>query len=95
VAIQLGRDELQRLARMGAQVRLAALRQERAKLTAILDGEPSNERRSATQSHERPKRHRARWTTAQRKAVSERMKKYWAARRAAGNKGAAKRARRA
>jgi hypothetical protein len=35
------------------------------------------------QPAKRAKRRRTRWTTAQRKAVSERMRKYWAQRRRA------------
>jgi hypothetical protein len=94
----LSRDELQRLARLGAKARLEELRQEEA---AIRQAFPDlfgggRRRRSVNAAAEadgngrRRRRRRRGMSAAARKAVSERMKKYWAERRKA--KGARKRA---
>ena len=82
------RSELLRLARLGAEARLRALETE---VEAIYRSFP--DLRSA-RSARIPKanggaargRNRRRMSAAQRKAVSARMKKYWAARRKAGGK---------
>jgi hypothetical protein len=86
----LDNQELRRLAQIGAQARLAELDSERASLLRVFpglrrthaqsDGSPS--RTAATKS----RRRRSNMSAANRKAVSERMKKYWANRRAAGQK---------
>lgn len=81
MAAQLGRQEMYRLARLGAESRLAALELERA---GILRSFPdlagarggSGVRASGGQA---PRRNRM--SAAARKAVSVRMKKYWANRR--------------
>ena len=71
----LSKDQLKRLAALGAQARLEELRLEEA---AIRQAFPELGRKSvgapAKRSHMSP---------AARRAVSERMKKYWAERRKA------------
>jgi hypothetical protein len=84
------RQELQRLALLGARTRLQELEQERL---AILRRFPGLRRLTGAQpepagtdvSERAParRRRRRRMSAAGRKAVSARMKKYWAARRAA------------
>ena len=77
----LDRKELLQLARLGAEARLEALERERE---AILRSFPGIRRGSATQSaaNDQPvRRRRRRMSAAERKAVSARMKKYWAGRR--------------
>jgi hypothetical protein len=76
----LSRNELQRLARLGARTRLEELRQEEA---AIRSAFPDLFRgRQATAGRASgPRRRRRRMSAAARKQVSDRMKKYWAARR--------------
>ena len=85
----LSREELLRLARAGASARVQALQ---AELEGIYRTFPELRRgtsgkASAARPGERGKRG---WTAANRKAVSERMKKYWAARRASEARAAAK-----
>lgn len=91
----LSREELQRLARLGAQRRLEELRREEASILAAfpdLDRAPrarAGGRRveaaassdTGAASGRARKGRRRRMSAAERKAVSERMKKYWAARR--------------
>ena len=102
MATELSRDELRKLARLGAQRRLEELKQEEAAIRAAFPelgrasaGAPAGARgarkrrtgRSAAASEPAPKAKRpARYkmSAAQKRAVSERMKKYWAARRKAG-----------
>ena len=70
--------ELKRLARVGAQARLAELARERA---AMLRMFPDLGRASAgATAAARPRRRRG-MSAAARKAVSARMKKYWAEQR--------------
>jgi hypothetical protein len=84
------RDELMRLARLGAVERLAELRREIASLEAMI-GTRSGGVRAAPRKRKREPRHAAAaprrsasaWSAAARRAVSLRMKKYWAARRQA------------
>ena len=98
MAEQLSRVELLRLARLGAASRLAELRQEIASLETLVGGAaPTRKGRrrkrkaakapsasSATKAAAAPARKQsAAWSAAARKAVSLRMKKYWAARRQA------------
>ena len=84
----LSRDELRRLARLGAKSRLEELRREEAAIRrafpelfrgggrgAAADDAP------ARAGCGRRRRRRSRMSAAARKAVSERMKKYWASRR--------------
>jgi|tagenome__1003787_1003787.scaffolds.fasta_scaffold20847520_2 hypothetical protein len=73
-------DDLRRLARMGAAARLGELDRERAALLRVFPGL----RASAGASASRPRAPRGRSMSATaRKAVSLRMKKYWADRRKA------------
>jgi hypothetical protein len=97
VARELTREVLQRLARLGALRRLEELKQEEAAIRAAfpdLGAMPAGRGRggrrkgraaaSADQSAPSAKRAaRYKMSAAQKRAVSERMKKYWAARRKA------------
>ena len=77
----LNRNDLRQYARLGAQARLAELRQEEA---AIRRAFPDLFAKSAAQpavSSSGGRRRRSRMSAAARRAVSERMKKYWAERR--------------
>jgi hypothetical protein len=79
VPSEMSRDQLNHLARLGARVRLAEIKQERAALNAILSDGASDNAQMQTPPAEpvrRRRRRRATWTAAQRKAVSQRMKKY-------------------
>ena len=79
----LSREQVNQLAKLGARVRLAEIKQERAALNAMMNGGASGAGQMQTISRE-PVRRRGRrptWTVAQRKAVSARMKRYWAKRR--------------
>ena len=95
---ELSRDELHRLARLGAQRRLEEIRQEEASIRAAFPdlfggvggrrggrrGRPpkfAGGNAGTPVAGKRPARYRM--TAAQRRAVSERMKKYWAGRRKA------------
>ena len=77
------RVELLRLARAGAEARLAELQREVASIYASF---PDLRRGRASAAKGRQpalkKRRRRQWTAAQRRAVAVRMKKYWANRRA-------------
>jgi hypothetical protein len=85
-----GGINMQDLARVGAEARLEALRAEQAALLAAfpdLRGSSSGQTRQARSSQgaaaTRPAgKRRGGMSPAQRKAVGERMKAYWAARRA-------------
>jgi hypothetical protein len=77
----LNKEQLHRLARLGAQARLEELRKEEA---AIRQAFPDlfggrGHRASARSGHSGHGRRRM--SAAARRAVSERMKKYWAERR--------------
>jgi hypothetical protein len=86
----LSREQIQRLARLGAQARLEELRREEASIRrAFPDLFGGRGRRAAASDSAAPaprKRARSRMSAASRKAVSDRMKKYWAERRKAKNK---------
>jgi hypothetical protein len=97
VAKTLTAAELHRLARLGAAARLAQLEREIAALKKAFPGLKPQAARDPAQPAEgavraepvRPAPHRGRrspMSAAERKAVSERMKRYWDARRKAGNK---------
>ena len=81
----LNRDELKRLARLGAQARLEELRREEAAIRqAFPDLFGGRGRRGAAGAQKASAgRRRRRMSAAARKAVSERMRKYWADRRKA------------
>ena len=83
-------SHLQRYALLGAQARLQQLQEETANIYRTF---PQLRTRNGTVGTSTPsesdgpatKRRRSRMSAAQRKAVGERMKKYWAARRDAAN----------
>jgi hypothetical protein len=81
--------DLKSYAHRGADVRLSELREEMNAIYAAFPdlrrGGPPQTRDTAAANGSvgRPARRRRRMTAAQRKAVSARMKKYWAARRKA------------
>jgi hypothetical protein len=76
----LSREQLRRLARVGAQARLEELRAEEAAIHRAFPG------LAAKPPAAKGGRRRGRMSAAARKAVSERMKKYWAERRKAKGK---------
>jgi hypothetical protein len=87
MAATLDRQEMYRLARMGAEARLRALEQERAQILRSFPGlkagaaEPAASQSTAAAAA--PVRRRRQMSAAERKSVSLRMKKYWAERRKA------------
>ena len=83
----LDKDQLRRLARLGAVARLEQLREEEAAIRAEFP-ELFGGRRGNGQVKEpgARKRRRKAMSAAQRKEVSERMRKYWAERRKASAK---------
>jgi hypothetical protein len=93
----LTRQELQRLARLGAQSRLDELRREEAAIRRafpdLFRGRRGSAGRTASSDGDggaaggrRRRRKKSNMSAAARKAVSVRMKKYWAARRKASAK---------
>jgi len=78
----LSRNDLKKLARLGAAARLAELRMEEA---AIRSAFPDLFRKppASPASGLAKRRRRGRMSAAARKAVSERMTRYWAERRKA------------
>ena len=85
MAKRMNRDQLKHLARAGAEATLARLRDEIAVIERTFpEFSTSRGRKKAAQTAGR----RARtMSAAARKAVSARMKKYWAERRKAKSKG--------
>ncbi|HVG73595.1 MAG TPA: hypothetical protein VM819_21965 [Vicinamibacterales bacterium] len=83
----LNQEQLRRLARLGAVARLEQLREEEAAIRAefpeLFGGRRGTGRAKEATSR---KRRRAAMSAAQRKEVSERMRKYWAERRKASAK---------
>ena len=83
----LNTEQLRRLARLGAVARLEQLRQEEAAIRAEFPELFGRGRRSAPTASAAAapgrKRRRRKMSPAARKAVSERMRKYWAERRKA------------
>lgn len=80
----LSRDELQRLARLGARARLEELQREEAAIRhAFPDLFRGGRRRKAAAPAAAGGRRRRGMSAAARKAVSVRMRKYWAERRKA------------
>ena len=78
----LTREELRRLARLGAKSRLEELQREEAAIRrAFPDLFGGRGRQSPGAARGPARRRRKGMSAAARKAVSERMKKYWAARR--------------
>jgi hypothetical protein len=89
---ELSREEIKRLARLGAQRRLQELRQEEAALratfpdleeTGAAGGGRGRSRKAQGSARTAPAKRRRKMSAAARKAVSDRMKKYWASRRKA------------
>lgn len=98
MAHELSKDDLRRFARLGAMRRLEDIRKEEAAIRAAFPELFSGARPAArgTQAASAPAapakaaapkkaRKRSTMSPAMRKAVSERMKKYWAGRRKAKN----------
>ena len=81
-------EQLRRLARLGAIARLEQLKQEEADIRAEFPELFGRGRRAAVVDVAKPGRRRGRrkMSSAARKAVSERMRKYWAERRKAKGK---------
>lgn len=85
----MSREELLRLARAGAVARVQELRKELESLYRTFP-DLRNAKGAKAPKHAEPAPAGRRepgmrnWSPADRKAVSERMKKYWAARRSAG-----------
>ena len=84
----LNNDQLRRLARLGAIARLEQLQQEEAAIRAEFPelfgrgGRAAAKKRGKSASGGQQRRRRT-MSAAARKAVSERMRKYWAERRKA------------
>ncbi len=95
MAGELSRDDMRRLARLGAMRRLEELRREesmiRAAFPELFDGRAPKLKGGAPAEAgpAKPVRKR-RVSAAARKAVSDRMKKYWAERRKTESKGKGK-----
>lgn len=83
MAVSAPREMLYRLARLGAKARIAELQAELALLEETL-----GQGGIAAQSAAAPRRTRG-WTPAQRKAAAERVRAFWAKRKAAAGKAAA------
>jgi hypothetical protein len=87
LATDLSRDDLRRLARLGALSRLAELRKEEAAIRAafpdLFRGGGRGKAAGTAAQPARRARKRRKMSSAEKKAVSERMKKYWAERRKA------------
>jgi hypothetical protein len=88
----LNQDQLRRLARLGAVARMEQLREEEAAIRAefpeLFGGRRGNGRvkNGEMKSAGTRTRRRKAMSAAQRKEVSERMRKYWAERRKASTK---------
>ena len=87
MASELSSDQLRRLARLGAATRLEELRKEEAairrsfpEIGQVMRRGPGRPAKAASAA---PARRRPKMSAAGRKAVSVRMKKYWADRRKA------------
>lgn len=90
MASELTRDDLKRFARLGAIRRLEELRREEAAIRSAFPelfrgGRASSAPAAANAGNQAPaaRRRRPKMSAAARRAVSERMKKYWAERRKA------------
>ncbi len=91
---EMNAEVLRRLAKLGAQARLEQIEMERRAIIAAFPdlarggGTPGRPRAAQAESPQAParKRRRRRMTAAQRKAVSERMTRYWSERRKAKGK---------
>jgi hypothetical protein len=92
MAATLDRQEMYRLAKIGAEARLRALETERAQILRAFPGLRAGGAppAQAETAQEAPVRRRREMNAAERKSVSLRMKKYWAERRKAKAAAAAK-----
>jgi len=83
----LDRQELYRLARLGAEARLRALEVERVQILRSFPGlKAGTTAASSGAASAAPARRRRQMSAAERRSVSVRMKKYWAERRKANAK---------
>lgn len=87
----LNRNDLRKFARLGAKARLEELRQEEAAIRRAFPDLFSRGGGTPAAKADAPaagaaRRRRSRMSAAARKAVSERMRKYWAERRKAKGK---------
>jgi hypothetical protein len=82
----LNTEQLRRLARLGAVARLEQLKQEEAAIRAEFPELFGRGGRGVVADVGQPGRRRRRMSSAARKAVSVRMRKYWAERRKAKGK---------
>lgn len=97
MAKELNKDDMRRFARLGAMRRLEDIRQEEAAIRAAFPElfrasapEPAATRsrgrgKATAKAAPKARRRRSTMSAEARKAVSERMKKYWAGRRKAKN----------
>jgi hypothetical protein len=85
MAETLDRQEMYRLAKLGAEARLEALEAERSQILRAFPGLRAGRTPAAqaAPSQDVPVRRRREMNAAERKSVSLRMKKYWAERRKA------------
>ncbi len=85
MAATLDRQEMYRLARLGAEARLRTLELERSQILRSFPGLTAQTVENGA-SAPSPVRRRRQMSAAERKSVSARMKKYWAERRKANAK---------
>jgi hypothetical protein len=90
VASELSKDDLRRFARLGAMKRLDDIRREEAAIRQTFPelfggAKAGAASKSGTTRKASKARKRSKMSSAMRQEVSERMKKYWAARRKAKN----------
>jgi hypothetical protein len=91
---ELSREELTRLARLGAQARLEQIDEERRNILRAFPGLAATIARQkpvaagsgqpGAAAPKKKSRKRRKMTAAEKKAASERMKAFWAARKQAG-----------
>jgi hypothetical protein len=93
MANELSMEELKRLARLGAQARLGQIEDERRSILRAFPGLTATAARQkpaqagagqpavAETTKKKGRRRRRKMTAAEKKVVSERMKKFWAARK--------------
>jgi hypothetical protein len=79
----MDKTQLHDLARVGAQARLAALETEREELLTLFPDLRAVQRKAGKNGATPPARKRGGMSPEARKAQAERMRAYWAARRAA------------
>lgn len=82
--VHLSPDQLHAMARLGATQRIQELEAEITAIRTTFLGGSAKRAATATSPERAVKRRRSRMNAAQRKAVSERMKRYWADRRKKG-----------